>query len=695
LGRAKSVGPVESPDDQEIPPPPDLPAQGIGPHFQINADGRIDLAPPDALDRDGNHLPTLRSLHPDLRELATSLAGRLPTGNNTHPLLGDRIAAYRALIDQNLDQIDFRRLYLAGVRLTNGLRATDLAIVAGEVPTLNAEIREEVDSLLQAHGPFLLATAAGAEILVAEERYDRPLEEELAGRVAAEELVQSFSDSPEIITPAAQESLANAVAESGQGPHPIRSALHARSTVRNVTITALGGATFVAMPLVGGALLTGTAGMIAGGLLGWAGLKGLEKSDPGQHALEMLGRGFNVLAKADIRAALATLRVRMRPLRDFVRSTGPKLRRLLGTLESSSWLDRSLDWIEEQSAQTAHDPSVTGKTVTLDQSDKVHASAIAGPPFDYSEEEAERLILAGSAPPLSWRPFITKLSLGSRKIRESGEIVIRTQGFQTHINMELLSSLSNLELLSLRGMQVKDITSLAGLPNLTDLDLRATNVSDLAPLTRIGHPQIIEIFTADHTNVDDPLQVHGFASSLRVLDVALTPVRNFDFISELDGLTELYLTGTSISDLGPLAGLSALRHLALDGTNVSDLAPLARLTALEHLDLADTQISDLKPIAKLNKLQRLGLNGSMVSDLSPIAGLTKLHGLDLRDTRVSNLTPISDLTELQRLGLAGTRVSDIGPLAGMKGLRILLLDGTDVKDLSPVRHIDGLSISGP
>jgi Leucine-rich repeat (LRR) protein len=62
----------------------------------------------------------------------------------------------------------------------------------------------------------------------------------------------------------------------------------------------------------------------------------------------------------------------------------------------------------------------------------------------------------------------------------------------------------------------------------------------------------------------------------------------------------LYLSGTDISDLSPLAGLTGMHTLYLIGTKASDLSPLAGLTGLHTLELCGTEVSD----ASVAELQR-------------------------------------------------------------------------------------------
>ena len=69
----------------------------------------------------------------------------------------------------------------------------------------------------------------------------------------------------------------------------------------------------------------------------------------------------------------------------------------------------------------------------------------------------------------------------------------------------------------------------------------------------------------------------------------------------ISGLQWLFLPGTPVSDVAPLAGLSGLEYLDLRGTQVSDVAPLVALTALNRLELGEGQV-DAAGLAALEDL---------------------------------------------------------------------------------------------
>lgn len=107
-----------------------------------------------------------------------------------------------------------------------------------------------------------------------------------------------------------------------------------------------------------------------------------------------------------------------------------------------------------------------------------------------------------------------------------------------------------------------------------------------------------------------------------------------------------------------LERLLEVRSLDLSGTQVSDLGPIAALANLQSLSLNNTQVSDLRPVASLAELQSLSLDNTQVSDLQAIAKVANLRWLNIRKTQISNLKPITELDNLKYLYLDNTHISE-------------------------------------
>ncbi len=215
----------------------EIPAQGYRPHFEIDQDGVIKFAAPAALDREGNNVDRLRRMHPTLRELSPGLVEALGRGNAPHSYLHERSKTYNDMTDRALEEIDFALLYMEGLRLANAEKAVS---GDGELPQLEAPVRERMDSLLQLHGTFILASRDGLEAYEAEQRYRRNQQQEADYRSAAVDFANSLQGRPEVVDPSVASAALNAAEEIGRGGNPERSGTVATGLLGNLTVTFAG-----------------------------------------------------------------------------------------------------------------------------------------------------------------------------------------------------------------------------------------------------------------------------------------------------------------------------------------------------------------------------------------------------------------------------------------------------------------------
>jgi hypothetical protein len=312
---------------------PGLPIQGPGPHFEFTKDGTIDFVPPAALDREGNNVERLRRLHPALRELVLELSKALASGNAPHATLAGRVEEYRKRIDQPLETVDFSLLYVEGVRLANAERAAREEITRGELPPLAEAEREAIQTILEVHGTFILNTTAGAELIAAEERYQRRPKAEREYRAAAIDFAQSLQNQPAIITPGAAAFVLGAAEQISQGVNPERSGVVGTSVLQNVAVVLAAGAVVAALPIVGNAI-AGANGLVIGGLTSLLASESLKKSKPFATVIAPL------IAKLDQAA-----RTDFSKIKDFLISIEEKVRHLARKNKNFHWLHKAMDWI--------------------------------------------------------------------------------------------------------------------------------------------------------------------------------------------------------------------------------------------------------------------------------------------------------------------------------------------------------------
>ena len=134
---------------------------------------------------------------------------------------------------------------------------------------------------------------------------------------------------------------------------------------------------------------------------------------------------------------------------------------------------------------------------------------------------------------------------------------------------------SDVQSLSLFGMELEDISPLVRLPYLEELDLGMTRMRDMSPLARL--------------------------KNLQLLDLSRTQLQNLDAIGGLTNLRWLNLRSAQVGDISALAGLKNLQRLYLDNTPVPSLSAIAGLTHLQVLTVIGTVV-DLREVAHLTRL---------------------------------------------------------------------------------------------
>ena len=153
--------------------------------------------------------------------------------------------------------------------------------------------------------------------------------------------------------------------------------------------------------------------------------------------------------------------------------------------------------------------------------------------------------------------------------------------------------------------------------------------------------------------------------------------------------SRLYLDGTNVRDLSPLAG-QPLKIISLKRTPVTDLSPLADF-ALEELVIKEMEVTDISFLRRgplCNSVERLFLDQLAVTDFSPVAACKALRILSLYKSSVADLEPLRGL-HLRELYLASTQVEDFSVLAGMP-LERLFIDLTPATDLTPLLTLTSL-----
>lgn len=148
------------------------------------------------------------------------------------------------------------------------------------------------------------------------------------------------------------------------------------------------------------------------------------------------------------------------------------------------------------------------------------------------------------------------------------------------------------------------------------------------------------------------------------------------------------LPQNQIGDISILGQFSRLQRLYLTGSQLLSLEPLALLSELEVLDLARTGLYDLDGIENLTRLKELNLRECKLTSIERLAGLAELRSLEVGANNLSRLDLFQPgrFDKLTELGLSGNPgvAEHIGKLANLTGLKELRVDFLDLYNLQRV-----------
>jgi internalin A len=280
----------------------------------------------------------------------------------------------------------------------------------------------------------------------------------------------------------------------------------------------------------------------------------------------------------------------------------------------------------------------------------------------------------------------------------SGDVQDLTLLDLSGLNIAVLDGLQNfvsLETLSLSNNFIVDLGPLAGLPTLHNLSLAGNRIRDITPLMdnlSLG-PEATIILAANPLSVAaltqqvpllqdrgvhvsaDPFVVTFADSNLEVTVRRALIQPEGDLLNlDLEALTNLDASNTSIATLDGLQFMRGLKRLELDQNPISDLSPLAGLKKLEHLNLSQTLADDTAPLAGLTKLRQLDLGGARVTDLRALAGLEELEILSVNQNAIDDISFLSGLGFVQQLNLRDNKISDMSVLLDMGSLTDVWLE---------------------
>lgn len=258
------------------------------------------------------------------------------------------------------------------------------------------------------------------------------------------------------------------------------------------------------------------------------------------------------------------------------------------------------------------------------------------------------------------------------------------------------TKVNTLQRMSLNYFKNDNINDINRLDNVHALYLsKCSNIIDV-------QTKYVSILDCSYTSIEDLNNIICY--NLHTLDLTGCDLSNNDDLSCLNGINNVNLCKTNVSDVSSLSHINILNlsHNKL-------ITDFSMLGGIYELDLSHTNIKD-KDLKYLSNVHTLILKSTDITNVNDLIHNTTL---DLSITLVTDVSSLSRSDTLYSLNLSDTKVIDVNVLSKIKTLQILILDNcrsiinvndlgkltclrlsaTNVKDIFMLGNVNTLDLS--
>ena len=263
-----------------------------------------------------------------------------------------------------------------------------------------------------------------------------------------------------------------------------------------------------------------------------------------------------------------------------------------------------------------------------------------------------------------------------------------------------LAGLRELKTLYLDKNPLTDLTPLIDLPKLSMLSIQGVTIADYVLADLQESMPSCRIFSDSVVEAARPISLGGtvFTEDVESLDLSYRDITDLSKLSYCLQLKDLNLTGNPLSSLTTLSGLPKLTILNLQGTGLHD-EDLLFLATLHKLTYLDVRFNPELTAEGLDGLTSVLKNCQVIHDdvfytveLGGVRLTSDMTEADLTGRGLGDLHGLDKFVRLRRLVLYGNGLEDISPLAGCTALEELDLRFNKVRDLSPLYNCRELKL---
>ncbi len=210
-------------------------------------------------------------------------------------------------------------------------------------------------------------------------------------------------------------------------------------------------------------------------------------------------------------------------------------------------------------------------------------------------------------------------------------------------DISAIKGLSKLKYLSFSDNKVSDISAIKGLSKLKELSMGGNKIKDYSPVKSLSELEKISCSSSDFYD----LSVLKGLKKLKKIYLADSKVTDLSPLANCTQITDLEFIRCNISDISALKNMTELVDINFtDCKGIRDISALAGKKKLTDLSLTGNSISDISPLSDCINLEQVFLSENYISDVSPLRSCVNLKFIYLDNTCISetSINSFSGLT---------------------------------------------------
>lgn len=248
-------------------------------------------------------------------------------------------------------------------------------------------------------------------------------------------------------------------------------------------------------------------------------------------------------------------------------------------------------------------------------------------------------------------------------------------------DVEGISKLKELSILKLQNCTFteSDLSGICG-PEMIDFTLENCQLTkEQVDSLDFSNTELWSCDLSGNTNVTSFDMLEPVKDNLDSLDISGTSITDLSPLASYTKLVELYADDCGISDITALSNCINLQILSLNNNELTSLAGLENATILKYVCLSGNQLEDISILSKsAATLQRLYVGNNQLSDISVLEECNVIEYVVLDNNKITTLASLENANNLKGLSASGNKLTDTTGIEGVRNLEYLNLTNNNI-----------------